>query len=181
MFCEVELVRDVVILAENLKNGLVLQRSIIMQLLEDLLNEKATKDHGYFLAVTSLKSIGKAEVQEESGDVFFPVVFKCRTFIPLRGEILQGVVHHIYRRGVCLRCGPIKYVYLSARKMPDYHYVPGKNPVFLSEGRSRIENGVAVRFMVLSVRWIEERGETKRDFEMLASLEGDFLGPISSP
>jgi DNA-directed RNA polymerase-4/5 subunit 7 len=67
MLCEVALLRDVAILAENLnKNGLVSQRSIITRLLEDLLNEKASKDHGYFLAVTSLKSIGKGEVVDES-------------------------------------------------------------------------------------------------------------------
>jgi DNA-directed RNA polymerase-4/5 subunit 7 len=68
MFCEVELLRDVAVLAENLdRNGLVSQRSIITHLLEDLLNEKASKDHGYFLAVTSLQSIGKGEVVDESG------------------------------------------------------------------------------------------------------------------
>jgi DNA-directed RNA polymerase-4/5 subunit 7 len=55
-----------------------------------------------------------------SRDVFFPVVFNCRTFIPFKGEILQGVVHRIFRQGVFLRCGPINYAFISARKMPNY-------------------------------------------------------------
>jgi len=180
MFCEVELLRDVAVLAENLdRYGHISQRSIITRLLEDLLGEKASKDHGYFLAVTSLKSIGKGEVVDESGDVFFPVVFNCRTFLPFKGEILQGVVHRIFRHGVFLRCGPIKYAFISARKMPNYQYVAGENPVFLSNELAKIENDVVVCFMVLGVSWIEKRGDFTKEFVMLAGIEGDSLGPIS--
>ncbi|KAK3190227.1 hypothetical protein Dsin_029788 [Dipteronia sinensis] len=181
MFSEVELLRDVAVLAEHLdRNGLVSQRFIMTRLLEDLLKEKANKDLGYFLAVTSLKSIGNGKLQDESGNMFFPVAFKCRTFMPLRGEVLEGVVHHIYRFGVFLQCGPVKYAFLSFRKMPNYSYVPGENPTFVNDQLAKIENGVVVRFFVLGVRWIEKRGEImKRDFVMLASLEGESLGPIS--
>jgi DNA-directed RNA polymerase-4/5 subunit 7 len=95
IFCEVELLRDVAVLTKNLdRNGLVSQRSIITRLLEDLLNEKASKDHGYFLAVTSLKSIGKEEVVDESG-CFLPVVFNCRTFIP-QGRDFTGKLFTAY-------------------------------------------------------------------------------------
>ena len=180
MFCEVELLRDVAVLAENLdRNGVVSQRSIITRLLEDLVNEKSSKDHGYFLAVTSLKNIGNGEVVDESGDIFFPVVFNCRTFLPSTGEILQGVVHYIFSHGVFLRCGPIKYAFLSARKMPNYHYVAGENPVFLSDELAKIDNDIVVRFVVIGVRWIEKRRLVKKEFVMLASLVGDSLGPIS--
>ncbi|KAG2722167.1 hypothetical protein I3843_02G101100 [Carya illinoinensis] len=181
MFCEVELLRDVAVLAKNLEGTrLVPQRFIITRLLEDLLNEKASKDHGYFLAITSLKSIGKGEVVDETGDVFFPVVFNCRIFLPFKGEILKGVVHHVFRHGVFLRCGPIRYAFLSARKMPNYQYVDGENPAFSSDELVKIENDVVVRFVVLGVRWIEKRGDIKKEFVMLTSLEGDSLGPISS-
>ncbi|KAF3456867.1 hypothetical protein FNV43_RR01521 [Rhamnella rubrinervis] len=180
MYCEVELVRDVPVLAENFKRDIpISQQSIITRLLEDLLREKASKDYGYFLAVTSLKRIGKGEVVDESGDVFFPIVFNCRTFLPLRGEILQGVVHQIFRLGVLLRCGPIKYAFLSARKMPGYKYVPGENPLFFSNELGKIETDVVVSFMVLDVRWIEKRGDIKMEFMMLASVDGDSLGPIT--
>lgn len=180
MYYEVELVRDVPVLAENFKRDIpISQQSIIKRLLEDLLREKASKDHGYFLAVTSLKRIGKGEVVDESGDVFFPVVFNCRTFLPFRGEILEGVVHQIFRFGVFLRCGPIKYAFLSARKMPSYQYVPGENPLFLSNELGKIETDVVVSFMVLDVRWVEKRGDIKMEFMMIASLEGDSLGPIT--
>lgn len=180
MFGEVEFFVTVTILADSLdRNGLIPQRSIITCLLKDLLSLKASKDHGYFLAVTNLKSIGRGEVVNNSGDVLFPVVFNCRTFMPMKGEILLGIVHHTCRHGVLLRCGPVKYCFLSARKMPNYNYISEENPVFLSDGLARIENGVVVRFSVLDVRWIEKRWDMRRDFMMLASLVGDSLGPIS--
>lgn len=185
MFCEVELARDVEVMAENEKRDGFnnSHRYIITCLLENLLKEKASRDHGYFLAVTNLKSIGKGEVKNESQSqcISFPVTFSCRTFLPFEGEILHGVVRHIFRRGLLLRCGPIKYVFLSARKMPTYRYVGGKNPLFSSDECATIENDVVVRFSVLGVRWIEKRGCIKKEFVMLASLEGNnSLGPISS-
>ncbi|KAJ6719483.1 DNA-DIRECTED RNA polymerase SUBUNIT 7-LIKE PROTEIN [Salix purpurea] len=156
MFGDVEVCSTVRIIAENLdRNGLAPQRSIITHLLKDLLSMKASKDHGYFLAVTNLKSIGKGE----SGE--------------------QGVVHRTFRHGVLLRCGPVKYIFLSARKMPSYQYISEENPVFLNDELARIENNVVVRFSVLDVRWIEKMWDMRRDFMMLASLVGDSLGPIS--
>lgn len=176
MYCEVELVRDVAVLAENFKRDIpVSQRSIITRLLEDLLREKASKDHGYFLAVTGLKMIGKGVVSDESGDVSFPVFFNCRTLLPVKGDILQGVVQRIFMFGVLLRCGPIRYAYLSVRKMRGYRYLPGAKPLFISDELGKIDIDVVVSFMVLDVKWVE----TNKEFFMLASLEGDSLGPVS--
>ncbi|XP_023538723.1 DNA-directed RNA polymerase V subunit 7-like isoform X1 [Cucurbita pepo subsp. pepo] len=181
MFCEVELVRDVKVVAEKAdRDGLNFQRYIMARLLENLLKERASKDHGYFIAVTSLKSIGKGQCKNKSQYVTFPITFGCRTFVPSGGEILLGVVRHVFRRGLLLKCGPINYVFLSSRKMPTYHYVGGKNPVFSSNEFATIRTESAVRFNVLGVRWIEKRGCIKKEFVMLASLEGsNTLGPIS--
>ena len=191
MISEVTLQRTVTTRAENLKTDRCTSypRGLIMtRLLEDLLSERVSKDHGYYLGVTSLQQICKGEIVEESGDVSFPVVFKCRTFLPCEGEILQGVVYQVLNLGVLLRCGPIKYAYLSALKMPGYRYVssrkklgPGRNRRFVSEEHGTIENGVVVCFTVLAVRWEDEIGPVKNEFQMLVSLEGDFLGPISLP
>ncbi|XVF62970.1 hypothetical protein PTKIN_Ptkin09bG0051400 [Pterospermum kingtungense] len=178
MFIEVELQRNVKVHARNLnKNGMVSRRSILVCLLKDLFKEKASEDHGYFLAVTSLKSIGKGDIMDESGNMVFTVVFTCRTFKPIKGEVLQGVARHISQGGVFLRCGPIRNAFLSAWKMSNYHYVPGAKPAFLSNELSKIQKGVVVCFLVLAVRWIN----ASRDFQMLASVDADSLGPVSLP
>lgn len=59
--------------------------------------------------------------------------------------------------------------------MPDYHYVPGENPVFLNEKMSKIEKDAVVRFIVIGTKWLE----AEREFQALVSLEGDYLGPVS--
>ena len=170
MYLKVQLPWNVIIPAENLDaKGLMLQRSIIVRLMENFATRKATKDLGYFLAVTTLESIGEGRVRQHTGDVLFPVVFSCITFKLFRGEILEGVVHKVLKHGVFLRCGPVENIYLSYLKMPDYRYVPGENPVFLSDKLSKIEK-VVIRFIVIGTKWLEE--------ERISSI-GQFGGRLS--
>ncbi|KAI3997744.1 hypothetical protein MKX01_007631 [Papaver californicum] len=175
MYLNVELPWNVVVPAEQLHGeGLLLHRAIILQLLEDFSNRKATLDCGYFMAPpTVLERIGEGKVRQDSGDVLFPVVFNCITFKPFEGEILCGVVNKIMKQGVLLSCGPIEKVFLAATKMGDHHYFPGESPVFQNDN-SKIEKDVQVRFKVLATRWIE----TEREFQILGTLEGDYLGSI---
>ncbi|KAI6692392.1 hypothetical protein NL676_020102 [Syzygium grande] len=176
MFLKVQLPWNVIISVGDLDaNGLMLQRSIVIRLLDDFACKKATKDLGYFLAVTTLDSVGEGKVRQHSGDVLFPVVFSGITFKLFRGEILDGVVHDVFKHGVLLRCGPVQKIFLSNLKMADYKYVPGENPVFLNDKLSKIGKDVTVRCMVIETRWLE----AEREFQALVSLEGDFLGPVS--
>ncbi|KAF7144538.1 hypothetical protein RHSIM_Rhsim04G0192700 [Rhododendron simsii] len=126
----------------------MLQKSITICLLGDFSSKKATK---------------------------YLVLFSCVTFKPLRGEILDGVVHKILKHGVLLRSGPIENIYLSNQKMSDYKYVPGENPIFMNDKLSKIEKDVVVRFSVIGTKYIK----VEREFQAVVSLEGDFLGPVS--
>lgn len=163
-------------------NRLVADSSVVTCLLKELLLLKSTKEHGYFLAITKLKSIGNAEFEEESSDIFFPVAFSCRTFLPVKGDVMLGVVHKIYNRGVFLRCGPMQFVYLSATKMPNFHYIRrNTQEVFMNDDLMRIETGVVIRFAVFAVSWRNKHRDAEREFFVLASLEGDCLGPLSLP
>ena len=176
MFLKVQLPWNVIIPAECLDaKGLMLQRQIIIRLLEAFSSKKATQELGYFLAVTTLENIGEGKVRQHTGDVLFPVVFSCLTFKLYRGEILNGVVHKVLKHGVFLRCGPVENIYMSCQKMPDYRYVPGENPLFMNEKMSKIEKDVVVRCIVMGTKWIE----AEREFQALVSLEGDYLGPVS--
>ncbi|PIA29218.1 hypothetical protein AQUCO_06100013v1 [Aquilegia coerulea] len=175
MYLKVELPWNVLIPPENLDaKGLMLQRAIIVRLMDDFAVRKATKDHGYFLALTSLNSIGEGKVRQDSGGVLFPVVFSCITFKPFKGEILKGVVSKVMKQGVFLTCGPVENIYIPALTMPDFQYVQGENPVFMNDSLSKIDSGVTLRFVVMGTKWIE----SKREFQVLGSLKLDFLGPV---
>ena len=133
----------------------MLQRAIISRLLNDFSVKNATKDEGYFLAVTTLEKIGEGKVEQLTRDVLFPVVFNAITFKIFKGEILEGVVHKVLKHGVFMRYGPIENVYLSNFKMPDYVYVPGENPCFMSDKMYKIGKDVRVRFVVIATNWME--------------------------
>ncbi|WRX11638.1 RNA polymerase Rpb7-like [Theobroma cacao] len=168
MFLKVQLPWNVIIPADGLgAEGLMLQKAIVVRLLDDFACKKATKDLGYFIAVTTLESIGDGKVRQNTGDVPFPVVFSGITFKMFRGEILEGVVHKILKHGVFLRCGPVQNIYLSDLKMPDYHYVPGENAIFMNDKHSKIEKDVVVRFIAIGTKWLE----AEREFQALVSLE----------
>ncbi|KAD4178133.1 hypothetical protein E3N88_26724 [Mikania micrantha] len=172
----VQLNWNVVIPAENLDiKGLMLQKAILVRLLDDFSAKKATKDLGYLLAVTTLDKIGEGKVREHSGDVLFPVSFTCLSFKVFRGEVIEGVVHKILKHGVFMRCGPIENLYLSNQKMTDYHYQIAENPCFLNgKTGSRIEKDVTLRCVVIGVKYME----AQKEFQAVVGLEGDYLGPI---
>ncbi|KAK4482824.1 hypothetical protein RD792_009994 [Penstemon davidsonii] len=176
MFLKSQLTWNVTIPAENLDTeGMMLQKAILLHLMNEFATKKASKDLGYFIAITTLDCVGEGKVRLHTGDLFFPVSFTCITFKMLLGEVLQGTVHKILKHGVFLVCGPAEKVYLSHYKMSGYQYVPGEKPVFRNEKSGTIiEKGVVLRFVVLA----EKYNEAENDFRAVVSMEGDHLGPV---
>lgn len=126
---------------------------------------KATEDLGYYLAVTTVESIGVGTIRQQTGDLMFSVVFSSITFKLYRREVLEGVVDKVLSLGVFLRCGPVKNIYLCHQKMPGYS---GETPMF-NNRQSKIEEDVVVRFIVIRTKWME----AQREFQALVSMEGD--------
>nr|AJA90775.1 DNA-directed RNA polymerase IV seventh largest subunit [Ginkgo biloba] len=174
MFFEVEMSRNVVISPDKLHTGLLLQRSIILQLLEDVSRVQATEEHGYLVAVTTLESRGEGKIREMTASVVFPVKFKCIVFKPFKNEILEGEVADVMKSGVRVTCGPMTELFLPHQTMKDFDFIPGENPVFIDKQSSKVEKGGKIRFRIIGVKWNEQR----RVFQALGSLQGDFLGPI---
>ncbi|CAN6861196.1 hypothetical protein Bca4012_044662 [Brassica carinata] len=200
MFSEVEMCRDVAIPAKQLKKGhSPRHQQILTRLLQDLLHEKACREHGFYLAITALKSIGNInsttdDDNPQADDVLtFPVSFTCRTFLPARGNIMVGTVMKVLFNGlnggaapaVLISSGPLRYAYLSYLKMPDYHFVPPNSeeeeePCFQKDDLTKIAVGVVVRFVVLGRRFKVSPEKRRTDVYVLASVEGDdTLGPVS--
>ncbi|CAN6439470.1 unnamed protein product [Victoria cruziana] len=174
MFFEVEMKRNVIVPADQVYTGLLCQRAIIIQLLEDIANMRASSEHGYLLAVTKLKECHRGRVKDLTGEVVFTVVFDCLTFKPVKGEILEGVADRILKHGVMLKCGPVEKIFLSHKVMKDFRFIQGENPVFLNNDNLKLEKDGRIRFKVIGVRWME----IEKEFRMLGSLDADYLGPI---
>ncbi|XP_010440344.1 PREDICTED: DNA-directed RNA polymerase V subunit 7-like [Camelina sativa] len=155
MFIKVKLQWNVMIAAKNMDaKGLILKRAILVELLDAFASKKATKELGYYVAVTNLDKTGEGKIREHTGEVLFPVVFRGMPFKIFKGEIIHGVVHKVLNHGVFMRCGPIENVYLSYTKMPDYKYIPGENPIFMNNKMSRIQVETTVRILVIETKWM---------------------------
>ncbi|XP_010511867.1 PREDICTED: DNA-directed RNA polymerase IV subunit 7-like [Camelina sativa] len=167
MFIKVKLPWNVLIPAEDMDTGVMLQRAIVVRLLDVFASKKATKDLGYFVTPTILETVGEGKIKEQT-DVF-PVVFNGICFKMFKGEVLHGVVHKVHKLGVFLSSGPYETIYLSHLKMSGYEFIPGENSFFMDENMSKIEIGATVRFVVLDTEW----REAERDF-----IDEDNLGPF---
>ncbi|KAL1806470.1 hypothetical protein ACET3Z_029538 [Daucus carota] len=175
MFLKAQLQWNVVVPAEKLDKGLSLKKEIVVRLLDTFAATKATSSLGYLLAVTTLENLEKGKVKRDtSGDVVFPVTFSCMTYKIFVGEIVEAEVHKILKQGVFLRCGPVENIFLSRYKMKGYKFVAGENAIFVSEESGKIEKGMKLRVEVISVKYME----VEKEFQALANLNGDFLGPI---
>ncbi|KAL6548337.1 hypothetical protein OROGR_008758 [Orobanche gracilis] len=167
----------VLIPVKDLDQNRKVSSSLVANRLLLQLSQIKASECGYLLSVTKLVRIVRADNEFGSRNIILTVEFRCQTFLPVHGEILTGIVHKINRLGVFLKSGPMNVVYLSTRLMPDYHYVSGKDPSHTREDSSRIGIGVVVRYVVFAVRWIEDE---LKEFRILASIDGDGLGPVSS-
>ena len=174
VFLEAEMSWNVLISPSQLdRKGLLLRKGIIVRLLEDVTNRRASKEHGYYVAVNRLKAISEGKVRELTGDVLFPVTFTCITQKPMKGEVMVGHVDRILKHGVFLKSGPIESIFMAEKSMSDYKYIGGENPIFMND-HSKLEKGTAVRFKVMGFRWME----ADHQFQLLATIAGDFLGPL---
>ncbi|GLJ54198.1 hypothetical protein SUGI_1161960 [Cryptomeria japonica] len=169
--------RNVVVSPDKLHTGLFLERSIILQLLEDVKRIQATEEHGYLIVVTTLEGRGEGKIREMQGSVVFPVKFKCIVFKPFQNEILDGKVLEVMKAGLRIECGPMTEIFIAKQTMQDFEYVPGENPVFKGRVSHQIEKGGWIRLKTIGIKWNEQ----KRIFMALGSLQGNFLGPISDP
>lgn len=177
MLREVECLQHVRVPTQGLSvNRMVSTSSVVTHLLRQLTMCKALEEIGYILGVTKLNAIVKGEKSDCTKHVNFLVSFNCRTLLPMKGEVMFGIVHTISRFGVFLKSGPMKIVYLSTRKMPNYYFVDDGKPLFMSNDLSRIEKDVVIRFVVLATRW----SQRTRDISILASIEGDSFGPVAT-
>jgi DNA-directed RNA polymerase-4/5 subunit 7 len=91
----------------------------------------------------------------------------------MKGEILVGSVEKILKHGVFLKSGPMENIFLSEKTMSEYKYLGGESPMFRKD-HSKLEKDTIVRFKVMGFRWME----ADRQFQLLATLAGDFLGPL---
>ena len=54
-----------------------LHKTLIIRLMEDFATRKSSNEHEFFVTVTYLNKIGEERIRDLTGDILFPVTFKC--------------------------------------------------------------------------------------------------------
>jgi DNA-directed RNA polymerase IV and V subunit 7 len=61
--------------------------------------------------------------------------------------------------------------------MLGYMYILSENQISMNQKMPKIAKDVKVRVVVIGMKWMQ----AEREFQALGGLEGDYMGPISSP
>nr|GME07477.1 DNA-directed RNA polymerase V subunit 7-like [Ipomoea batatas] len=183
MICECERIHVAVFPVEEIPaGGYISTSAVVGRVLTELRCNKAGEGCGYILSVTRVISIGKPKLSSAAAarkSVLVPVKFRFRSFFPTAGETMFATVYRVMQRGVFLSFGPMKYIYLHPSKMPKFRYIDSpERPCFEREDLARIEKDVVVCLKVVAVRW-SDVGMGKRGFQVIATVDGDSLGPVS--
>ncbi|PKU85844.1 DNA-directed RNA polymerase II subunit RPB7 [Dendrobium catenatum] len=176
VFFEIERNAEVVIPFHVIISGAHTHKDIIfLDLHHKSTSEKTSKENGYCVAVTGISPISTMQIDHVSDQVLFPITFSYTAMKPCKGEILIGTIIEIKQNGIILQSGPMKNIFLSKIRMKDYEFRRSNEPMFLKVNElSYMKKGTKVRFRVLSVRWIR----SKEEFNIMATILGDYFGPI---
>ncbi|KAJ7295291.1 hypothetical protein O6H91_Y200400 [Diphasiastrum complanatum] len=179
MFFELKLKRDVILQPHELKSGMYLTGAVLSKLVEDLNLLKCTEEHGYYVAATTLESIGQGRIRSVTGSVVFAVEFNCLVFKPYKGEIVESVVSQITRTGFEARCGPFESLFVHQKMMEGFEFHEAQSPgfnTFKDSQGTEIQKDTVVRVKLIALRW----DDRERTYRALATLNDDYMGPVQA-
>ncbi|PRQ36371.1 putative RNA polymerase Rpb7 [Rosa chinensis] len=179
MYLIQELNWNVVIPAEGLgTKGLVLQKEIIVRLLDDFAKKKGNQRTRLPSCSHKSREYRRGKSQVHTGDVLFKVAFSAMTFKVFGWRDLRGCCAQGTEAGSYLEMWPnqqcLSLFFENARLQL---CARGESCVLNDKNHkmSKIEKGVTVRFIAIGSKWLE----VEREFQALVGLLVDYHGPVS--
>ena len=81
---EVKMQGSILISPDQLCEGL--HKALILYIMGSSTTKKSSNKQEFFVAVTSLNKIGEGKIRDLTGDILFPVTFKCAILTVIRKE-----------------------------------------------------------------------------------------------
>jgi DNA-directed RNA polymerase II subunit RPB7 len=132
-----------------------------------------TGKHGFVLAVTSVYSIGQGMIREGVGNARFNVQYRCISFMPHKGEVLDATVKSVNKMGFFAEAGPLQ-LFVSNHLIPEeFEFDTSHEPAYLNGEGEKIVPGSEVR-----VRIVGTRVDANEIFAV-ATMSDDYLGLMS--
>ncbi|KAL6779762.1 RPB7 [Auxenochlorella protothecoides x Auxenochlorella symbiontica] len=129
--------------------------------------------YGFVLAVLNLESLGKARIREGAGSAVFNVTYKCITFKPHKGEVLDVVVTTVNKMGFFAEAGPLQ-VFVSNHLIPEaFEFSSIHEPCYATpDGEQRIAAASDVRLRIVGTRI------DANEIFAVGDIKGDYLGVL---
>ena len=91
----------------------------VKQSLQDVIEGQVHPDHGVFLTVTDVLSIGEGSIVPEDGAIHYPAEFKMLIYRPELNELVIGEVVDVTEFGAFTRIGPLDALVHVSQIMDD--------------------------------------------------------------
>ncbi|EFJ22277.1 hypothetical protein SELMODRAFT_98932 [Selaginella moellendorffii] len=172
MWWEISLRRDVIVHPRHMDPSGGHRRWIIQTLLEDMEDLQCSREHGYYVAPTTLSKVSGGMIRE-SGGVSYKVDFKCMVFKLIKNEIVELEIENVKQSGAEASCGPYTAIFLHHSLMTGFVYSNENGPCFKNSDGVVISKGCAVRAKILGGQFMGD------GFRCLATINDAHLGVIN--
>jgi len=109
-------------------------------------------DHGVFLTVTEVLSIGEGKIIPEDGAIHYPAEFKMLVYKPELNEIVTGEVVDVTEFGAFTRIGPLDALVHVSQIMDDKIAYDPKGATFTGKKTgNKLKEGDLIRARVVGV------------------------------
>ena len=124
----------------------------VKQSLQDVIEGQVHPDHGVFLTVTDVLSIGEGSIVPEDGAIHYPAEFKMLIYRPELNELVIGEVVDVTEFGAFTRIGPLDALVHVSQIMDDKIAYDPKGATFTGKKTgSKLKEGDMVRARVVGV------------------------------
>ena len=149
-------------------------RSVAYSLLKEQYQDKIFKDIGLVIAVLD------AEVSEEGiiipgdGATYHEADFSVISFMPVQGEVIEGIVSQVTHNLVYINVGPVDgVVYVGQISDDQFKFDPNRGALIGEKSKKVLQKGDVVRARVIGVSV-----EANRPMRIQMTMRQPYLGKV---
>ena len=121
---------------------------------------KCSNEHGYFLNVNRLISVGNNSIMYSNSLIIFDVVYEALTLKPEIGDVISGTVCMVFQHGIFVNVNNKLKVLIPATSLKSYVF---KDNSFTSQDKI-ITNGIEMCIVIVMIKY------EKKEFSCIGDL-----------
>jgi DNA-directed RNA polymerase subunit E' len=153
---------------------------IAIQQLRKKYESRVLRDVGYVVAVLSVRVEREGKIIFGDGGTYHKTSFTMLAFMPLNGEIVEGVVEGAREIGMFVRIGPIVGFINKVHVMdePDIFFDAAGRSYIGGRSKRRVGVGDIVRARITGVSLVTPRDSTSLTFRVIMTMRTPGLGKL---